>query len=259
MLRKSITLAAGVFLASAAQAAFVNNGNFEFLTGNPEPAQTFSDWTEDGAVATVATTGISGTSARLAKVGGNNSLHQNTNDPGLELTQYIVSLDFAMNDPGGAGDRGFNINLRPGTLSPTAGQINLRVVDLDADGDGDVQAYSSSPGTTGGSWQTVLTSAVAFSATESNLAVNRLTVTADLTGTPGYSVAVGSATASGVSLFQGAVPSGATLKRVAFETGNLASGAFYVVDNVTVTTVPEPAALGFLGLGSLLVMRRRRA
>ena len=55
--------------------------------------------------------------------------------PGPVTTTFI----FSASDPGGAGDRSMNVTFRDSNFSAVGGghQINLRLVDLDADGDGD--------------------------------------------------------------------------------------------------------------------------
>lgn len=255
--------------ASAAQAALVN-GDFE--TFNTVTAQTFTGWTEDGNVASVATTPITGSgSARMAKVGGTNSLYQGIVD--AAANQYVFETDFVTSDPGGAADRSLQLNLRVGAaVGTTTGQINLRIVDVDADGDGDVQVIGgatagSTSGTTFGTIASLGSSIVFSPADASTLAVNHLKITADYTqSTPTYGIQVtssaGTFTANGLTAFHTSAPtSGATLKWASFETGNLATGAYYIVDNAALTTgapVPEPASMALAAIGGLAALGRRR-
>lgn len=250
--RYSLAVASAVLATvSAAQAAYLANGDFETLGSGSPATQTFDKWLENGDVASVAAVGITGQSARLQKQGGTNSLYQTPTDS-AQLSKFIYTFDFASSDPGDEATfpRTLNINLRPGTASPTVGQINLRVVDLDSDNDGDIQAYN------GTAWVNVLKDAVLFSSSDTSLASNHLEIVGDL-ALKTYSLNVNGSEASGLAAFHGAVPANATLQQVTFETGNLAAGAFYVVDNVTL--VPEPAALGVMALGVGLLGRRRKA
>ena len=258
-MKKVAGLAATLILASSADAAFLTNGDFESLGTNP---QTFTSWTESGDMATVASTPISGTnSARMVDVpSGSSNMVQTLTDPDDELKQFIYETDFATSDPGGASNRSLHINLRYGALVGTLTQINLRVVDLDADGDGDVQVFN------GADWNTALPgvgSSVGFSASEDDLEVNHLKVVGDFTAaTPSYDIYVtgpnGSFSQTGITAFHGTAPtSGVTaLNFVTFETGNTVG--WVVADNVSVSAVPEPTVAGLLCLGGLAIRRRRR-
>jgi hypothetical protein len=59
----------------------------------------------------------------------------------------------------------------------------------------------------------------------------------------------------GLSAFESTAPAGAAYADVAFFADSATTGLFYV-DNVSVTLVPEPAAMMILALGGLLIRRK---
>jgi len=130
--------------AAALPAPIMVNGGFE--TGN------FTGWT----------TGTGSTVSSTSPLAGNHSALQ-TPSAAQQLSQSFTPLTvaattsfiFTASDPGGAGDRSMNVTFRDSAYTAGGNQINLRLVDLNADGDGDVQVFN-------GAWQTVLTDAVTF-------------------------------------------------------------------------------------------------
>lgn len=247
-------------LPVTAGAAFLTNGDFETEPlGDDSATTTFPNWTE-AAGGNAVNTPVPITGAHSAKlVAGGGSMSQSTSDPGNGLTTFTFDLDFAASDPGGPTNRSFHLNVRH---APTAGglfhQINVRVVDIDSDGDGDVQVFNSPTGTNTGSWITALPSAVVFSASDTDLGVNHLTIVGDYSdATPSYDLTVNAALSAGRTEFHGTPILGEAVEQVSFETGSSAGGSFYVVDNITL--VPEPAAVvGLVSLATLPLLRRPR-
>jgi len=131
-----------------------------------------------------------------------------------------TSFIFTASDPGGAGDRSMNVTFRDSASTAGGNQINLRLVDLDADGDGDVQIFN-------GTWQTVLPNAVTFGApTSFSLTINSYGAGAT------YDLNVGGNVANGLSFFQSGVLS--NFAQVAFVNAQQAAGSTFKVDNVSV-------------------------
>lgn len=239
--RKLLTYAASVLLlagagATSVRAEYLTNGTFEIEPLDLDSsANTFPGWTEAAGTAAVdAPAAISGNhSAKLISVSAG-TLQQTLVDTNNALSQWIFETDFACNNPG--GNRSFN----PRFAHTEAGfnQINLRVVDSDGNGVGDVQCYNNS------SWVTVLANAVTFSDSDTSLNVNHLKIVGHYSdATPNYDVYVTDAanvtqSALNQTHFHGTKPApGAALRVMSFETGNYKdSSLFSVVDNVTITS-----------------------
>lgn len=151
-----------------------------------------------------------------------------------------TSFIFAASDPGGADARSMNVTFGGNGNS----QINLRVVDLDDDGDGDVQAFN-------GAWTTVLTDAVTFGSTTTFA----LTINGYGAGF-NYDLNVGGNIASGLTHVQDGVLN--YFNKIRFVNSSLATGSTFEFDNVMV--IPEPGTYALLaGLtGLVFVMLRRR-
>lgn len=221
------------------------NGDFE----TPGSTSIFDSWSNNAGV-TVAAQSISGSaSARIAVSSANtgNALNQNLTDPGNSLSQYSISFDFAVSDPGSSTSRAMQLNLRtvPGS---EGGNINMRVVTGSTPGMGTIQVFQ-------GTWNTVLANAVNFSTAEtgSGFLANSLTLDGNYSeATPSYVITANGNSSGTLSYFQNSAPAqGTTLKQVSFQSGNIAAGAWSVVDNVTVVAVPEPGTLGLFALGGL--------
>lgn len=238
-LMTAIGAAAVSFLAPVTQAQVILNGDFEL--GVTE------SWTNNGGTSE-ATTPIGGDhSARLAfQTAGN--LQQT---PGSAFSDWTLSFDLALSDPGSSASRSFQLNLP----HSGGGNINMRIVQGTPEaGVGTVQFFN------GSSWALGAADAVNFSSAEDSLTVNSVTLTGNYSGTASYDLTVNGNTAAGLAHWQSGAPApGATLSTVIFETGNLAGGSWAVVDNVSV--IPEPGTYAvFLGLAGLafVAVRRRR-
>jgi hypothetical protein len=246
------TAAAAAFglTGATANAQFLSNGNFE-VVGAP-----FQSWTTNAGISLAAQSISGGSSARIALNSGNtgNALSQTLNDPGNQLSQYSLSLDFAASNPGGTTARAMQLNLRT-TPGVDSGNVNLRVVNGTVAGFGNVEVFQ-------GAWTVALANVVNFSTSETGVGfnLNSMAITGDYTGTPFYNITVNGNTSANLSLFQVAAPaSGSSLQQISFQSGNLDAGAWSVVDNITMASVPEPTTLSLLGLGFLgFVARRRR-
>jgi len=233
-------------LPSSASGAFIQNGDFESLDPG---APLFDSWTNNAGVS-LAAQAISGSnSARIALNTGNagNALNQTVNDPGGTLSVFDLSFDFATSNPGGTTARSMQLSLRT-VVGSNSGNINMRVVNGSIAGMGHVQVFD------GSAFQTVLADVVNFSTSESGAGfiANRARFAGDFSGTtPFYAITVNGTSSANLSHFQGGAPAqGAPLREISFQSGNIAAGAWSVLDNVVV--VPEPGTLAMLGVGASL-------
>jgi hypothetical protein len=190
----------------------------------------------------------------------NSNLTQTTSDPSLALTKYTFATDLVL--PNGGTGRSFQVNL----FHASGKNINLRIVGDDGNSTADSTALGDVQVFNGSTWVTALTDAINFTATDGSGGfgaspnINSLSVTGDYSGaTPSYTVSSNGSTSAALTAFQGGAPtSGSRLTSVSFQGGSLASGTYFVVDNVAVSAVPEPASIALIGLGGLTLMSRRR-
>lgn len=228
--------------ASVQAANLLTNGNFETYTTDGSTT-TFPGWTEfTGTTAAAAHTPLDGSySAKL--IGGNAYVNQFF----TPVSQYTLDLDFAAAKP--TADN--NSRVLSMILVGNTGQINLRIVNNA--GSANVQVYSNT-------WNTILTNAATFSTDlDNNPLKNHLTLAADYSGTPTYTVSItdngGTVhTSAPVSYFQAGIST--SLKGISFHT-DYAPTFNTVVDNISIV-VPEPATLtAALPLAALALTRRR--
>ena len=249
-----------VMLTGTSRSAVLANGDFEISgAGNP----TFTGWSEltndasidpktTAAIIGGATISGSGTIEMVALATNGGAVRQSV---ASAMTQFTVSLEFASLSPETSADastRYFSMQLKHG-ISTSTTQINLRVAKS-----GQLQAYD------GANWQAIGTLSAVFSTDTGTLGswssetvvANSLTVTADYSGAPTYSVNLNGTTVSGLSHFQGGVPGGGTNTLTNISFNGVASAKNFLVDNVVV--VPEPGTSGLLAAAGLGVFLRRR-
>lgn len=232
------------------QAALIVNGDFEDTT-SPFPA----GWTYDigdgngGSSATVQqVAGLTAGSTTAAFIGPETGTASTSE---IRIQQFFMdtgsdwTINFLLNsaDPGGAGDRSFNGLFYFGNVN--ASQLNVRVVDLGNDGDGDFQIFN------GTAWNTVFSDAFTFG----NTADITISGNSGASG-PVYDFTVDGSTQSGLTTFNDrGYSAGDGLEIVDFRNSS-GSAAGYTIDNVSV--IPEPS-VGLLALlGMALAGRRRR-
>lgn len=232
-LSKTLLPLAGLALAagSVSAANVIVNGDFE--TGD------LTGWSLTGSGSTVSSTDpLAGLESAIQTPNGTSKIEQSFT---TFTTAATTSFIFSATDPGGSGDRSMNVTFGE---SGSDDQINLRLVDDGADGDGDIQAFS-------GSWNTVLPDAVTFGTTTTfSLTIN------GYGGSFSYDLNVGGSTATGLTAVQGSALG--DFNHLSFVNAQLASGSSVKFDNVLVDVVPEPSAAALLGLGGLALLRRRR-
>jgi hypothetical protein len=280
------TAFATISAATAGRAsAALYNGGFESIN-NPSPTsqQTFSDWQEvahsapapPGANAALLHAGLAPDSLSAARLpAGSGALVQNDIESVANTWQFDV--DLASVDPGGPDNRSFDLLLffEFNTLGSGGGHsVHLRIVDENADGDADLQAFSRDVnpelGTPTVSQWFTLVSDLPFS-TDANgngelsdpvdtLNAFHLRVAADFANVAGprYTVTAGTSPPVTANYFQDAVPTPAhnNIDRFAFASNFSAGG--YVVDNVSMTSTPEPASGMLVVAAGVLATGRRR-
>lgn len=255
-------LALGFTNSEVRAASLISNGDMELwnsISGTP-PQGTPTGWQGGGTV--IRSAGLVAGSTYSAVVqAGQSGLYYT---PLLaSASAFEVSFTLAATDSG-AG-RSFNLLL---TQTGAAGaNINLRAVR----GSSGAGSFSIQASTTSG-WQNIVEnlSASVYSGSTTNafttLNAYQFDLLVDFNGASSYSFSYGLAgspmtTISNLTYFATAPIAGVSLGSIGFVGSNSASN--YGVDNITLTTVPEPSvvALAILGVtiiaGSLL--RRRRA
>ncbi len=256
-----LSLTTAAMMIGSCHAAVLVNGDFEISgAGNP----TFTGWSEvsndtavdsKGSSAIIGGATISGTtSVEMVALAANGGAIRQTVP--TAMSQFSVSLDFAALSPDSAADattRYFSMQLKHGAITSVT-QINLRVAKS-----GQLQAYD------GAAWQAIGSLVAAFS-TDTGTAgawggetviTNSLTIIADYSGAPTYSVNLNGTTVSGLSYFQGGAPTTGTntLNSISFYGGAAAKN--FLVDNVVV--IPEPATGGLIAAAGLGLLIRRRS
>ena len=194
-------------------------GGFE--TGN------LSGWTQSGSGTTVSgTSPLAGAYSALQAPSVGSQLSQTF--PAV-TTAVTTSFVFSATDPGNDRTRSMSVAWHGSGYTTGAPQINLRLTDVDSDGDGDIQVFDST------TWRTVLSSVVTFDASPSPPSTT-LTLTINSFGTgANYDVSVGSGSVTGLTHFQGGVPS--DLTQLSFVNSSNTSGSSFKFDDVSVTPV----------------------
>lgn len=246
----ALGLAAGLSALATSAGAAIINGDFEQAPNAGDAANTFTGWTEQAGGA--ATNGlVADIHAGLGANGGQHAAKL-TKQPNGVLWQAVtfeskwqLDLDVAVFGSG----RAFQMFL---PHNGTGDRISLIIVN------GDVQVYDQA----NTRFQNVLAGAIDGSS-DGDIQVNHLRIVGDYSAAePSYII---SATdADGVTrdtqplrYWQGNAPAqGASIGSLRFDTANLTTDAYLVIDNLA---VPEPAAAAMgAGLAGGLLLRRSR-
>lgn len=262
----------GLFWGTA-QAAIITNGDFENTTGWTAGSGVPLGWSVGSSPLPVAVPqsgtpaiGGSGTSAYLPRLEDSTvikNLSQSISDTG-PLWQF--DMDFASEDP--RGGRTLNVCLTAWSGQYQQKTINLRVVTgaSSTDERGSIEVYDSR---SGWSSPTDLANCVWIDDDVTiNPLVHHLRIVGNyLEATPSYTITLtdpaGSVFSETHSYYYNAPPSvGDGLEGIVFYAYNkYSTGSYdYLIDNVTVTSLPEPATLALLGSAAavLIVWQRRR-
>ena len=227
-----------VVVPGASAREYITNGTFETWTST----NTFLGWTEmDPTKVTTNSIPISGQySACLLAASGSADFRQPLDLGGQGMAPWIFNADFACSQPTGSVKSAFGICLQHASLPATNG-LNLRVVDVDSNGMGEVQLFDS----TITNWVTVLTNAVTFTTdftTFPGLRTNHLQLVGWYNqAVPSYDLSI--VNSSGVASsalsrtsYQVAPPgNGSPIYLVDFVQNTYATGTTAVVDNVSFT------------------------
>lgn len=258
-------------LTSPAHAAVLTNGDFEDTTGwGASGTTSFPPGWDDAILgrknAADQQTGVnaiggSGTSAFMPSFPSDDNATRRELRQSFDETSptWGISWDFASEDPGGAGNRSMSGSIGYGT-----GEIIFRVVDTDADGDGDFQVFQGG----GPGWQDIaaLKDSVIFDPDVQLLPLTHsILISGDFTSASAagrtYDVTItdsagGVKSATGLAFYNGTLPvQNSGVIDIAFNT--FIGPGDYVIDNVVI--VPTPAALpAGLALLAAAGLRRRR-
>ena len=250
----------------------VENGDFEDTTGwgavnTPDaPAGwTYTVANPAGQQSGATAIGGSGTSAYMA-------YEPTTTDRRMEQMFGATSngywnfdVDFASNDPGAADNRSLHIYLTHGT-SFGGSYLMLRV-----NGDGDIDVYGrdyASTNTTN-TWYSVLSEVVQFSDVDAAPAVHHLQIVGHYDqATPSYDVILTDSNSTthsvlGTQVWRDNAPgtSGTASGVNGIQFSTHLSGGDYLIDNVSLSQVPEPSTWAMVVMAAttcLGIIRRRQ-
>lgn len=235
--------------ATGAFGAYLNNGEFSV----PGSGTDFYSWAESGSDwAGPLQSGITGTSLLLNRSSTTSYLAQSITG---SLHAYTLDMDLAVS-AATANARTFNMLVRH---SQGSDQINLRIVDTDGNGKGEVSVFNSATS----SWVDIIVDAITFSTDTAHLQANHLRITIDY-ATGKYSIFVTAADnhtsqAVDIAYFQGSatIDSATTATRLLFTTDNTwTPNGWAVADNISIT-VPEAATMVPLACGAFALLKRQ--
>ena len=204
--------------------------------------------------------GGAGTSALFTTTQGN-AIEQDFEEDTAALWQ--LDFDIVTKDPGGSGDR----CLSAGISRLDSEDAKQTLISYRINGEGDVQVYDRG----GFGWYTPsgLAGAVIFDGDldDTSQLVNHVSIVGNFDlATPSYDIIVtdsnnDTSQATGLTYWNHgdlvAPATGDGIMSVTFSASSIKAN--YLLDNVSLTSVPEPATLAMLfGLGLLFVLRRRK-